>query len=191
MAGPGLTQYLAAQHYEDFQWVVRQFNHDVANKLSRATTECSIISRMMDRVPPEEIFVDLALAAQSKPLATAAQQLTDSLSKTREFFFPPNEPEEAARQRWSPYDVSAWERLIVQFHGYLTEQLEPVIPLFEKLSVLEGSGAIRPDGRGKQLLNSRISISEGIGEVENLLAPETWDALLPEWIERRQKQANL
>jgi len=190
MAGPGLTQYLIAKQFEDFQWVVRQFNHDVANKLSRVTTECSIINRMLDRVPPEEIFADLALVGEGKQLAAAAQKVVDGLGKTREFFWPPENTEEATRQRWSPYDAAAWDKMIVQFHGYLTERLEPVVPLFEKLTVLEGSGAVKLDGRGKQLLNSRASISEGIGEVETLLAAETWDSLLPEWIERREKQAS-
>ncbi len=186
LAGPELTTYLKAKDFESFRRVVRHYNHDVANRVSRITTECSILIRIAERVPPQEIFSDPALAGDGQQLAAEAKVLLDSISHSREFFYPPGDAEGKHLERWAPYDASGWDKMIGELIAYLTEKLQPIEPLMERLQRLEASGAVKPDGRGKPILAARRSMSSSVGELEDLLTPEEWDKLLPDWLNRAE-----
>lgn len=184
MAGPQLTQFLAAGDYDTYRTIVRHYNHDAANRISRITTECSIIARIVDKIPLEDIFTDPKFNAESAPLAGEAKALIAAITNAREYFYPPGDTETINQGRWKPYDAGAWDKMIEGYAGYLQTQLQPVLPLFERLKRLEEANAIRTDRKAAPIANSRTSISFSIGELEELLTPESWDSLLDEWLER-------
>ncbi len=184
MAGPELTEYLKASDFEHFKRIVRHYNHDVANRISRITTECSILTRIAERIPPEEVFTDPAYYAEGPAAGAEAKVLVDALSNTRQFFYPPGDTDAINRARWRPYDAAAWDKMIGEFTAYLAERLGSVETLFERLYRLENAGVLKIDGRGKSLASARVSISNTIGELEELLTPPLWEQLLPEWLNR-------
>jgi len=184
VAGPELTTYLQAQDFESFRRLVRHYNHDMANRLSRITTECSILSRIAERVAPEEILVDPAQADEIKRLAVEAKTLVDNVSNVREFFYPAGDTEGNGLKQYAPFDATGWDAMTGAFTSYLVEKLQPIEPLFAHLAELEVSGLIKPDGRGKAILVARESMSKSVGEMEDLLTSDEWDKLLPEWLDR-------
>jgi hypothetical protein len=185
MAGPQLTEFLATSDYDTYRTLVRHFNHDAANRISRITTECSIIARIVEKIPPGDTFTNPTFQSEAGPLAEEAKALIATVSNAREFFWPPGDDVDTInRGRWQPFDATVWDNMMVEFALYLQERLEPVLPLFERLKRLEEAGAIRTDGKAAPLAKARHSISGSIGDLEELLKPETWDALLDEWLER-------
>jgi hypothetical protein len=184
MAGPQLTQFLAAGDYDTYRTIVRHYNHDAANRISRVTTECSIIVRIIEKIAPEDIFTDPAYQPEAAPLAEEAKTLIAAISNAREFFWPQGDTDAINQGRWQPYDAGAWDRMLAEYGAYLQTQLQPVLPLFERLRRLEEGNAIRTDGKAAPIAKSRHSISFSIGELEDLLKPDTWDSLLDEWLER-------
>src|SRR5690242_2916916 len=100
MAGPQLTQFLAAGDYETFTKIVRHYNHDASNCISRVTTECSIISRIIEKFPPEDIFTDEEFHDDAEPLAAEAKKLIESITNAREYFYPPDSADTANQDRW-------------------------------------------------------------------------------------------
>jgi hypothetical protein len=189
MAGPQLTEFLAAGDYDTYRTLVRHFNHDAANRISRITTECSIIARIVEKIPPEDTFTDPSFQVEAGPLAAEAKALIAAISNAREFFWPPEDAEALNQERWKPFDAAAWDNMTVEFALYLQTHLEPVLPLFERLKRLEEAGAIRTDGKAAPLAKARHSISGSIGDLEELLKPEAWDSLLDEWLERATQNA--
>lgn len=184
MAGPQLTKFLAAGDYETYRTIVRHYNHDVANRISRITTECSIISRIIEKVPSTDVFTDPKFEPEGAPLAAEARALLNAITNSREYFYPPGDTETINQARWKPYNADAWDKMIEGYNQYLMTQLQPVLPLFERLKRLEEANAIRTDSKAAPMANSRHSISFSIGELEELLTPESWDSLLDEWLER-------
>ncbi len=189
MAGPQLTRFLAAGDYDAYRNIVRHYNHDAANRISRVTTECSIIVRIIEKIPLDDIFTDPAFQPEAAPLAEEARTLIAAVSNAREFFWPQGDTDAINQARWQPYDAGAWDRMIAEYGVYLQTQLQPVLPLFERLLRLEEARAIRTDGKAAPIAKSRVSISGSIGELEGLLKPETWDSLLVEWLERTAQNA--
>jgi hypothetical protein len=189
MAGPQLTKFLAGGDYDTFRTLVRHYNHDVANRISRITTECSIIIRIVEKIPLDQVFRDPAYQAEAAPLSEEAKALIAAVSNSREFFWPQSDSDTLNQERWRPYDGGAWDAMIVEFAAYLQTHLTPVLPLFERLQQLEEAGVIRLDGKAAPMAKARRSISGSIGELEELLKPESWDSLLDEWLERATENA--
>jgi hypothetical protein len=96
---------------------------------------------------------------------------------------PPKTPKPSIRIAGSPTTP------IEGYSAYLETHLQPVIPLFERLKRLEEEDAIRTDGKAAPLTKSRHSISFSIGELEELLTPESWDERLDEWLKRELENA--
>ena len=186
MAGPELSSYLKGQDFESFRRLVRHYNHDMANRISRITTECSILTRIADKVSPEEALTDPSRMNDVKQLAESAKTLSDNLSNVREFFYPGGDMEGNGLKKYAPYDASAWDAMAGEFIAYLVDRLGPIEPLFQQLEVLEASGVVKADGRAKPILTARESMSKSVGEMEDLLTAEEWDKLLPEWLNRAE-----
>lgn len=184
MAGPQLTKFLAAGDYETYRTIVRHYNHDAANFISRITTECSIIARIIEKIPPEDVFTDPKFQPEGAPLAAEARALLTSITNAREYFYPPGDTETINQGRWKPYDATAWDKMVEGYNAYLTAQLQPVLPLFERLKRLEEANAIRTDSKAAPMANSRSTISYSIGELEGVLTPDFCDTHLDEWLER-------
>src|SRR5512139_3887647 len=99
MAGSELTKLLAAGDYDTYKTLVRHYNHDAANRVSRVTTECSIIARIVEKIPPGDVYTDPSFQSESAPLAEEAKALIAAISNSREFFWPPGDPDPINRER--------------------------------------------------------------------------------------------
>lgn len=190
MAGPELTEFLAAGDFKTYRDVAREFNHDAVNTVNPITAECSILIRIIEKFPPEEIFSDPEFYDEAEPLVAEAKALVAALTDFPHFFKPAGDEDESiTRERWKPYDDSAWDKMLAEYGEYLNKQLQAVLPLFERLKELEEEDAIRPDGKGAPLLKARYSISACIGRLETLLTPEEWEARLDKWLEQIMQKA--
>src|SRR5262245_30779190 len=121
VAGPELSSYLKAQDFESFRRLVRHYNHDMANRISRITTECSILARIADKVSPEEALTDPSRAGEITEVAAQAKTLVDNLSNVREFFYPGGDTEGNGLKKYAPYDAAAWDTMTGQFTTYLID----------------------------------------------------------------------
>jgi hypothetical protein len=190
MAGPGITQYLARRDYETFRGLVRKYSHDLANRISPLTTECGILLKVLDKTPLEEIF-DLppdAAQTQAEHIKQEAKKLVDAFSKTTGFFWPPEDADNVNRTRWAPYDVRAWDTFFNKFASYMKPQLQLAGPLFHRLTTLKNAGAIRPEGRGRALLEACQNIPTRGSELSHLLTPDGCEELLKDWLEEQANQ---
>jgi hypothetical protein len=188
MAGPAVVDYLAKKEYADFHFLVRQYAHDVANRLSPIMTECEIIGKVLEKTPPEEVIAEESLRIQAEYIGFEAGQFKDSLKKVNEFFWPQGDTEGINRGRWQPFDSGAWDQFIESFQGYLDDLLEKADPLFDRVGYLEHNDKINKEGRARTLVSSCLSIYEKIDELENMFDDNHLDSLMPEWVARRKPE---
>jgi hypothetical protein len=191
MAGPALTQHLAGQDYDTFRWMIRHLGHDTANRLSGMTTQCSIVVRVLEKIPYEEVFTSEEAARHAHPLMVESQALVESLAKSREYLWPPENTDEINRERWKPYDAGAWDRFVGEYELYVKHKLETAIPIVNRLFILELTGGIRAEGKGKVLLMARGIFADALYNIGRMFHPEIWDEMLPEWIHRQQQHADV
>jgi hypothetical protein len=187
MPGPRLTQVLAAGDYDTFHAFVRDFNHDTINRISRISNECAIVTRIVEKFPPEDIFTDPRFHPETASLAREARALMAATGVAARYFDLSTDNETANRENWHPYDARAWDSMVETYFVYLLPHLDVAPPLSDHLLRLEEAKAIRIDGRSAPLGNARRLINAGLTELEWLLTPESWESLIDEWLERHKR----
>jgi len=132
--------------------MVRHYNHDASNCISRITTECSIIA-VLSISSPGNIFTD----RNSTKTATVGRRSQDADlgdHNSREYFWPKT-PTRSTRSAGNPTTPRPGQD-DRGYAAYLEKHLQPVLPLFERLKQLEEEDAIRTDSKAARLPNRAI-----------------------------------
>src|SRR5688572_16710682 len=130
MAGPALTQYLAAGDMDRFTALVRRYNHDVLSRSGNLAIGAELASKLL-RKRGESILIYPEMAnLEAGRFDALLQDVLDLSQPIRVFVWgdAPEDPEAVfvRSQRWHPFDAAVWDSFVTDYIAFVRNQLKQI-----------------------------------------------------------------
>jgi hypothetical protein len=175
MAGPQLTDYLAAGDMDRFTALVRRYNHDILSRSGNLAIGAELASKLL-RKRADSILTYPEMANLEAGRFDALLQDVLGLSQPiREFVWgdAPDDPEAVfvRSQRWHPFDAAVWDAFIVQYIDFVREHLKQIEFSVQQIEAWADSDVLTPPDQCGDFRATLASLRETLDAVWAMLDP--------------------
>jgi hypothetical protein len=176
MAGPALTEYLAAGDMDRFTAIVRRYNHDILSRSGNLAIGAELASKLLrKRAVSILVYPDMG-DLEAGRFDALLKQVLDLSQPIRVFVWgdAPDDPEAVfmQSQHWRPFDAAVWDTFVTGYIDFVRGQLKQIEFSVQQIESWTESGVLTPPDQCADFRGTITQIRQTLDEVWAMLSPE-------------------
>jgi hypothetical protein len=173
MAGPQLTEYLAAGDMDRFTALIRRYNHDVLSRSGNMALGAELASKLL-RKRSESVLVNPNMAdLEASRFDALLQEVLDLSQPIREFVWggAPDDPEAVfmRSQQWHPFDATVWDKFVADYIAFVRERVKQIEFSVQQIEAWAQSDVLTPPDQCGDFRTTLASIRQTLDDVWAML----------------------